>query len=87
MKKIFILISFVQFQFTYSQIIVNDFPLSKIIEETSGLEIIGDYLITHNDSDGYPILYYLSKDGEITFAWSSDDPKQLPDFSAIQKAL
>ena len=65
MKKIFILIAFVQFQFTYSQIIVNDYPLSKIIEETSGLEIIGDYFITHNDSEGYPILYYLSKEGII----------------------
>ena len=65
MKKIFIVIAFVQFQFTYSQIIVSDYPLSKIIEETSGLEIIGDYLITHNDSGGYPILYYLSKEGEI----------------------
>ena len=65
MKKIFIIITFVQFQFTYSQIIVEDYPLSKIIEETSGLEIIGDYFITHNDSKGYPILYYLSKDGEI----------------------
>jgi peroxiredoxin len=31
--------------------------------------------------------FVVSKDGEITFAWSSDDPKQLPDFSAIQKAL
>ena len=37
--------------------IVNDYPLSKIIEETSGLEIIGDYLITHNDLDGYPIIF------------------------------
>jgi hypothetical protein len=65
MKKIFILIAFVQFQFIYSQIIVSDYPLSKIIEETSGLEIIGDYFITHNDSKGYPILYYLSKEGKI----------------------
>ena len=65
MKKIFILIAFVQFQFIYSQIIVSDYPLSKIIEETSGLEIIGDYFITHNDSGGYPILFYLSKDGKI----------------------
>ena len=65
MKKIFILIALVQFQSTYSQIIVDDYPLSKIIEETSGLEIIGDYFITHNDSKGYPILYYLSKEGKI----------------------
>jgi len=65
MKKIFIVIAFLQFQFTYSQIIVSDYSLSKIIEETSGLEIIGDYFITHNDSEGYPILYYLSKEGII----------------------
>jgi len=57
MKKIFIVIAFFHFQFTYSQIIVDDYPLSKIIEETSGLEIIGDYLITHNDLDGYPIIF------------------------------
>ena len=50
MKKIFILIAFVQFQFTYSQIIVDDYPLSKIIEETSGLEIIGDYFIINHQS-------------------------------------
>lgn len=65
MKKISIIIAFVQFQFAYSQVIVDDFPLSKIIEETSGLEIIGDYLITHNDSEGDASLYYLSKEGEI----------------------
>jgi len=65
MKKIFILIAFVQIQSTYSQIIVDDYPLSKIIDETSGLEIIEDYFITHNDSEGYPVLYYLSKNGKI----------------------
>jgi hypothetical protein len=65
MKKISIIIAFVQFQFACSQVIVDDFPLSKIIEETSGLEIIGDYLITHNDSEGDASLYYLSKEGEI----------------------
>ena len=27
--------------------------------------IIGDYFITHNDSEGDPIIYYLSKDGGI----------------------
>lgn len=65
MKFYFIVITFFYFQFTYSQTIVDDYSLSKIIEETSGLEIIGDYLITHNDSEGDPILYYLAKDGEI----------------------
>ena len=65
MKPFFILIALVQFQLIHSQTIVSDYPLSKIIDETSGLEIIGDFFITHNDSDGYPILYYLSKKGEI----------------------
>jgi hypothetical protein len=63
MKKIIFLIA--TMQFTFSQTIVNDYPLSKIIEETSGLEIIGNYFITHNDSGGFPVLYYLSKEGEI----------------------
>ena len=31
--------------------------------------------------------FVVSKDGVILHAWSSDDPKQLPDFSAIKDAL
>ena len=31
--------------------------------------------------------FVISKSGEITFSWSSEDPKQLPDFSAIKEAL
>ena len=31
--------------------------------------------------------FVISKAGEITFSWSSDDPKQLPDFDAIKAAL
>ena len=31
--------------------------------------------------------FVISKSGEITYAWSSEDPKQLPDFSAIKEAL
>ena len=31
--------------------------------------------------------FVVSKDGSITYSWSSDDPKQLPDFSAIKSAL
>jgi peroxiredoxin len=31
--------------------------------------------------------FVVSKDGVILYAWSSDDPKQLPDFSAIKDAL
>jgi peroxiredoxin len=31
--------------------------------------------------------FVISKEGKISFAWSSDDPKQLPDFSLIKEAL
>lgn len=31
--------------------------------------------------------FVVSKDGEILFAWSSEDPKQLPDFQAIKAVL
>jgi hypothetical protein len=47
------------------QQILEDHPLSKTIEETSGLEIIDNMLITHNDSGGEPALYYLDKKGKI----------------------
>ena len=31
--------------------------------------------------------FVISREGKVTFSWSSDDPKQLPDFSAIKEAL
>ena len=31
--------------------------------------------------------FVISKDGTILFAWSSDDPKELPDFEAIKSSL
>ena len=65
MKKILIFLLIIQIQNINSQKILKDYPLSKIIEETSGLEIIGDYFVTHNDSGGEPSLYYLSMNGEI----------------------
>ena len=49
----------------YSQKITKDLPLSKIIDETSGLEIVDDLFITHNDSGGEASVYYLSKKGQI----------------------
>ena len=65
MKKILILfLLFISIK-TYSQEIIEDYPLSNIIEETSGLEIVGDMLLTHNDSGGEASLYYLSKKGKI----------------------
>ena len=65
MKKLLILFLLIQIQFINSQKILKDYPLSNTIEETSGLEIIDNMLITHNDSGGEPALYYLNKKGEI----------------------
>ena len=66
MMKIIILLFLVfSIQKINSQKILKDYPLSDIIEETSGLEIVDDMLITHNDSGGKASLYYLSKEGEI----------------------
>ena len=31
--------------------------------------------------------FVISKEGKIIFSWSSDDPKQLPDFNQIKQAL
>lgn len=31
--------------------------------------------------------FVVNEDGDITFAWSSDDPHQVPDFEAIKAAL
>jgi len=49
----------------FSQNVVQDINLSKKLDETSGLEIIGDQLITINDSGNNPILFYLDKKGNI----------------------
>tara|TARA_B100002019_G_scaffold7893_1_gene6256 strand:- start:4337 stop:4804 length:468 start_codon:yes stop_codon:yes gene_type:complete len=31
--------------------------------------------------------FVVDKEGKITYSWSSDDPKQLPDFNAIKEVL
>ena len=49
----------------FSQNVVQDINLSKKLDETSGLEIIGNQLITINDSGNNPILFYLDKNGNI----------------------
>ena len=65
MKKILLLFIVLLFQELSSQEIKKDFPLSKEIEETSGLEIVDDLFVTHNDSGGEASLYYLSRKGKI----------------------
>ena len=39
--------------------------MPKIINETSGLEILNEVFITHNDSGGEPSLYFFNLNGEI----------------------
>ena len=46
-------------------IILETIVLPKIINETSGLEILNNQFITHNDSGGEPSLYFFSQNGEI----------------------
>ncbi len=45
--------------------IIERVVLPKIINETSGLEILNDVFITHNDSGGEPSLYFFNLSGEI----------------------
>lgn len=46
--------------------IIETVVLPKIINETSGLEILNEVFITHNDSGGEPSLYFFNLNGEIT---------------------
>ena len=46
-------------------VILETIVLPKIINETSGLEILNNQFITHNDSGGEPSLYFFSQNGEI----------------------
>jgi len=55
-------------------------------------EVSKDYGVLYEDFIGFTGVskrsaFVISKDGKITYAWSSDDPKQLPDFSAIKEVL
>ena len=47
-------------------VILETIVLPKIINETSGLEILNEVFITHNDSGGEPSLYFFNQNGQIT---------------------
>lgn len=47
-----------------AQISFETIWLTKSVEETSGLEVFGEYLVTHNDSGDQPKLYIISQEGE-----------------------
>jgi hypothetical protein len=46
-------------------VILETIVLPKTINETSGLEILNEVFITHNDSGGEPSLYFFNLNGEI----------------------
>ena len=48
-----------------SAVVLESIVLPKVINETSGLEILNDVFITHNDSGGKPSLYFFNLKGEI----------------------
>ena len=46
-------------------VVIETIVLPKIINETSGLEILNEVFITHNDSGGEPSWYFFNLNGEI----------------------
>ena len=48
-----------------SAVVLHSVVLPKVINETSGLEILNEVFITHNDSGGEPSLYFFNLNGEI----------------------
>ena len=48
-----------------SATVLESIVLPKVINETSGLEILNEVFITHNDSGGEPSLYFFNLNGEI----------------------
>ena len=73
MKRYYIILSLIIFSCSSGQekedfenaVILETIVLPKIINETSGLEILNNQFITHNDSGGEPSLYFFSQNGEI----------------------
>ena len=64
-KYIYLIICFLALNNLFSQEVVVDIALSKKLDETSGLEVIDDKLITINDSGNDPIIFYLDQKGNI----------------------
>ena len=55
-------------------------------------EVSSKYGVLYEDFIGFKGVskrsaFVISKNGDVAFSWSSDDPKQLPDFNAIKEAL
>ncbi|MGB0451050.1 MAG: hypothetical protein ACPGGF_02900 [Flavobacteriaceae bacterium] len=69
LKRIFavqLLLILVSFCSLNAQISLETIELPRQINETSGLEIIGDNFVTFNDSGGESELYFFDKTGRLT---------------------
>ena len=64
-KYIFFIIFFFNCTLFFSQVQLEEIKLSKKINETSGLEYIGENFITLNDSGDEPKLYEFNDKGEL----------------------
>ena len=65
-----------------------NFPLLSDFNKT----VSKDYGVLYEDFIGFNGVskrsaFVISSEGKITFSWSSEDPKQLPDFAEIKQAL
>ena len=73
MKRYYFILSLIIFSCSSGQekegyenaVILETIVLPKVINETSGLEIINEVFVTHNDSGGEPSLYFFNLNGEI----------------------
>ncbi len=64
-KYLYVLVCFIALNKLFTQEVVTDIALSEKLDETSGLEMVNNTLITINDSGNKPVLFYLDKKGNI----------------------
>ena len=62
--RFIIFLLFFNMSIATAQLSYTTISLTKSLDETSGLELYGDYLISHNDSGDKPKLYIFNTDGE-----------------------
>jgi len=65
-----------------------NFPLLSDFNKSTS----SDYGVLYDEFIGFAgvskrAAFVISKEGKIVFSWSSDDPKQLPDFNALKAAI
>ncbi|MDG1138499.1 MAG: redoxin domain-containing protein [Opitutales bacterium] len=65
-----------------------NFPLLSDFNKSTS----SDYGVLYDEFIGFSgvskrAAFVISKEGNVVFAWSSDDPKQLPDFNSLKAAI